>query len=186
MNPAIEFKVMRIRECVTPTQHINTPEEAVQYWRVNIPVAAWYDPAKEALVVLVLNTRKRIIGHNLVTLGTLDTCHVHPREFFRPILVSAGAAAVAMHNHPSGDHAPSEADIRVTRDLIRGGAGAITSPSSGALTTSTGPLTNWTAHSPKPRPATSWPTCLNTITPSTASSGGMYASASGGAAWAVR
>jgi hypothetical protein len=46
----------------------------------NIPHAPWFDPAKEAVVVLALNTRRRRLGHNLVTLGTLDTCIVGALE----------------------------------------------------------------------------------------------------------
>ena len=121
MKPPHEFKVLRVRECASAIQTVQTPEEAVQYWRTNIPNADWYDPAKEAFVVLVLNTRRRIIGHNLITLGSLDTCFVHAREVFRPVIVAAGHAAILMHSHPSGDPTPSEADIRVTRDLIRAG-----------------------------------------------------------------
>ena len=72
-------------------------------------------------MVLILNTRRRIIGHNLVTLGSLDTCLIHAREVFRPAIVAAGSAVILMHNHPSGDSTPSEADIKVTRELIRAG-----------------------------------------------------------------
>jgi DNA repair protein RadC len=73
------------------------------------------------LVALVLNTRRRIIGHNLVALGTLDSCSTHAREVFRPAIIAAGSAIILIHNHPSGDPTPSEADIKVTRDLIRAG-----------------------------------------------------------------
>ncbi len=116
-----EFKVMRVRECAFSAQMVDTPERAVEYWRQNVINADWYDESKEALVVLVLNTRRRIIGHNLVTLGNLDSCSVQPREVFRPVIVAAGSAIILMHNHPSGDATPSEADIKVTRDLIRAG-----------------------------------------------------------------
>ncbi len=116
-----EFKVLRVRECAVESPIIDTPERAFEYWKTNIVKADWYDPCKEAFVVLVLNTRRRIIGHNLVTLGTLDSCQIHPREVFRPIIVAAGSAVILMHNHPSGDSTPSDADIKVTRDLIRAG-----------------------------------------------------------------
>ena len=46
---------------------------------------------------------------------------MHPREVFRVAVVGASAGVILMHNHPSGDPAPSEADIKVTRDLIRAG-----------------------------------------------------------------
>jgi DNA repair protein RadC len=71
--------------------------------------------------VLLLNTRRRVKGHQLVTIGTLDTILMHPREVFRVAIIAAAAAIVIMHNHPSGDPTPSEADIKVTRDLIRAG-----------------------------------------------------------------
>ena len=46
---------------------------------------------------------------------------IHPREVFRPAIRGAASAIVLMHNHPSGESAPSEADVKVTRDLIRAG-----------------------------------------------------------------
>ena len=52
---------------------------------------------------------------------SLDTILVHPREVFRPAIAASAAALVLVHNHPSGDPTPSEADIKVTRDLIRAG-----------------------------------------------------------------
>jgi DNA repair protein RadC len=113
--------VLRVRECSPTAMLIDTPEQAAEYWRANIPQADWYDPCKEALVVLVLNTRRRIIGHNLVSLGSVDSCSVFPREIFRPAIAAAGSAIVLIHNHPSLDCTPSEADIKVTRDLIRAG-----------------------------------------------------------------
>ena len=120
LNPPHEFKVMRIRECVAPFI-ADTPEKACEYWRANIPHSDWYDESKEAFVVLVLNARKRIIGHNLITLGLLDECHAHSREVFRAAIVSAGKEIILIHNHPSADTTPSEADIKVTRELIRAG-----------------------------------------------------------------
>ena len=53
--------------------------------------------------------------------GTLDTLLVHPREVFKAAIAANAAAVVLAHNHPSGDPTPSEADIKVTRDLIRAG-----------------------------------------------------------------
>jgi DNA repair protein RadC len=114
MIQPFEFKVMRIRECASPAKLIDTPELAAQYWKTNIVISPWYDEMKEAFVALVLNTRRRIIGHNLISLGSLDSCSVHPREVFRPVIVAAGSALILMHNHPSNDSTPSEADINST------------------------------------------------------------------------
>ncbi len=121
MKPPAEFKVMRVRECGSPGDLIDTPDKAFAYWKANIAVANWYDPAKEAFVVLAMNTRRRVIGHNLVALGSLDCVEVNPLGVFRPLIVAASSAAILMHNHPSMDPSPSEPDIRVTRDLARAG-----------------------------------------------------------------
>ena len=75
----------------------------------------------EKLQVLLLNTRRRLIRVEEVTDGTIDTLLVHAREVFKPAIAANAAAIVLAHNHPSGDPTPSEADIKVTRDLIRAG-----------------------------------------------------------------
>jgi len=76
----------------------------------------------EVFEVLLLNTRRRLIGVPVkIADGTLDTILVHPREVFKAAIVANAAAVVLVHNHPSGDPTPSEADIKVTRDLIRAG-----------------------------------------------------------------
>jgi DNA repair protein RadC len=75
----------------------------------------------ESFQVLLLNTRKRLIRVEPVSQGLLDTILVHPREVFRAAIAANAAAIVLIHNHPSGDPAPSEADVKVTRDLIRAG-----------------------------------------------------------------
>ena len=75
----------------------------------------------EEFQVLLLNTRKRLICVKEISQGTLDTILVHPREVFRAAITGNAASIVLVHNHPSGDPTPSEADIKVTRDLIRAG-----------------------------------------------------------------
>ncbi|HTI98813.1 MAG TPA: DNA repair protein RadC [Dongiaceae bacterium] len=75
----------------------------------------------ETLQVLLLNTRRRLIRVEEISSGTLDTLLVHAREVFRPAIAANASAIVLAHNHPSGDPAPSEADIKVTRDLVRAG-----------------------------------------------------------------
>ena len=121
-NPK-EFKIHAMRECPTPTemQLCDTPDKAAAYWRQHVESHPYVNPDVECLVVLLVNTRRKIQGHCLVSTGTLDTLLVHQREVFRPAVIGAAAAIVLMHNHPSGDPTPSEADIKVTRDLIRGG-----------------------------------------------------------------
>ena len=75
----------------------------------------------ENFQVVLLNTRRRLIRVDNISQGTLDTILVHPREVFKSAIAANAAAIVLVHNHPSGDPTPSEADIKVTRDLIRAG-----------------------------------------------------------------
>jgi DNA repair protein RadC len=118
-----EYKVTPLRECPTPEslQLCDTPEKAVEYWQRHIPMHPYFNPECECLVVLILNTRRKVKGHYFVSIGTMDSLLVHAREIFRVAIVTSAAAIVMMHNHPSGEAAPSEADIKVTRDMIRSG-----------------------------------------------------------------
>lgn len=75
----------------------------------------------ESLQVLLLNTRRRLLKVVSLSQGTKDTLLVNHGEVFRAAIAAGAAAIVLVHNHPSGDPAPSEADIKVTRDLIRAG-----------------------------------------------------------------
>ena len=75
----------------------------------------------EHFQVVFLNTRRRLIGIENLAQGTLDSVVIHPREVFAAAISRRASAIILVHNHPSGDSTPSEADIRVTRDLIRAG-----------------------------------------------------------------
>jgi DNA repair protein RadC len=95
---------------------LDTPERVVDWLReVNrsYPV--------ETFQVVLLNTRRKLIRVERISQGTLDTILVHAREVFKLAIAANAAAIVLVHNHPSGDPTPSEADIKVTRDLIRAG-----------------------------------------------------------------
>src|SRR5271163_1380587 len=118
-----EYKVTALRECPTPDalQLCETPDKAADYWRMHIATHPHFNPECECLAVLILNTRRRVKGHHLVSIGTQDTILTHPREIFRVAIATAAAALIVMHNHPSGESSPSDADIKVTRDLIRAG-----------------------------------------------------------------
>ena len=118
-----EWKLVALRECPAPEamQLCDTPERAAAYWRENVEKNPYFDPERECLVVLILNIRRRVRGHQMASIGTMDTLLVHPRDVFRLAIHLNAAAVICMHNHPSGDATPSDADIRVTRDLIKAG-----------------------------------------------------------------
>lgn len=115
-----QFKIVTLRESHPDFECVN-PEHAAAYWRDHIATMDIYDPDKEHLAVLLLNTRLRVIGHHIVTIGTLDTCLCHPREVMRPVIVGNACAFIIMHNHPSGYTSPSESDIRMTREIVKAG-----------------------------------------------------------------
>lgn len=79
------------------------------------------DAAHERFMVLLLDGRHRVLREEIVSQGTLTASLVHPREVFRPALREAAAALVLVHNHPSGDPAPSREDREVTVRLERAG-----------------------------------------------------------------
>ena len=118
-----EWKLVSLRECPTPAemQVCDRPELAAAYWDRHVVSHPYFDPDCECLIVLLLNTRRKIKGHHLVSIGTVDTLLVSASSVFRLAVLAASPAILVMHNHPSGEPAPSDADIRVTRDLIRAG-----------------------------------------------------------------
>ena len=118
-----EYKVVALRDCPLPDEMkiCETPQQIVDYWRMHIATHPYFNPDCECFVVLLLNTRRRVKGHHLVSIGTLDTVLVHAREVFSVAIAMKAAFIVLIHNHPSGDPSPSEADGKVTRDLIRAG-----------------------------------------------------------------
>lgn len=116
-----EWKVVSMRECPVDNPLTNTPASIAEYWHKHVPTHPYFIPDVECLVVVMLNVRRKVKGHYLVATGTLDTLLVHPREVFRAAIVACASAIVLTHNHPSGDPEPSEADIKVTRDLIKAG-----------------------------------------------------------------
>ena len=105
-----EYKVIALRECPTPQDLAvcDTPDKAAAYWRTHIESHPYFNPECECFVVLILNTRRRVKGHYLVSVGIQDTILVHPREVFRLALITSANAIVLMHNHPSGDPTTSK------------------------------------------------------------------------------
>lgn len=72
---------------------------------------------REVVKAVLLDTKLRLIRLEPIALGSLNECVAHPREIFRPAIVHSAYAVILIHNHPSGDPAPSQADYRLTRQL---------------------------------------------------------------------
>jgi DNA repair protein RadC len=79
------------------------------------------DKAKEHFKLILLNTRNKIIGISTVSIGTLDSSLVYPREVFKEAIAHNAYSVILAHNHPSGDPEPSEDDMTITSRLIEAG-----------------------------------------------------------------
>ncbi len=113
---AFSLAVKMAKEIQSESPVLDNPEIVVELLRAQNLVKN-----AETLQVLLLNTRHKLIDVREISDGTRDTILVDPGAIFK-IAIAAGAAAIVLvHNHPSGDPSPSEADIKTTRDLIRAG-----------------------------------------------------------------
>ncbi len=74
---------------------------------------------REPFVICGLNAKHRIIGLNIVSIGSLTLSIVHPREVFKPLILMNTCAALCAHNHPSGDPAPIQSDTPLHLDRLQ-------------------------------------------------------------------
>lgn len=99
----------------TETPIIATPTQA-------IPLLHFLKNKKqEYLIALYLNARYQLIAQETVTIGTLDSSLIHPREVFAPAIEYRAAHVILAHNHPSGDAYPSQEDVVITEKLVEVG-----------------------------------------------------------------
>jgi DNA repair protein RadC len=77
--------------------------------------------AVEQFGIVMLDTKHRVIRTKIVSIGSLDTTVVHPREVFREAASASAAAIVLFHNHPSGDPTPSTDDLVLTTRMVNAG-----------------------------------------------------------------
>lgn len=94
---------------------IRTADDVFEY------VKDMHNLPKEQLRGIYLDTHNRVIHDEVISIGTLNSNIVHPREVFRPALEYGAAAVVLAHNHPSGVETPSESDKEITLQLIEAG-----------------------------------------------------------------
>lgn len=95
---------------------IKTPEDAA-----GLVMEEMRHLDREHFRALLLNAKNQVIGQEVISIGTLNSSTVHPRELFKNAIKRSAAAIILIHNHPSGDPSPSREDIEVTRRLIEVG-----------------------------------------------------------------
>lgn len=74
---------------------------------------------QEKFLVIYLNTKKELIGYDILFVGTLDSTSFHPREVLKGAIKRSASAIIVMHNHPSGNVNPSNNDILLTKQLMK-------------------------------------------------------------------
>lgn len=93
-----------------------SPEEGAAFLMPRLRYAG-----QEQFVVILLDTKNKVIGTETVSVGSLTSAIVHPREVFQPAILQHAASIAVAHNHPSGDPKPSREDIELTKQLIAAG-----------------------------------------------------------------
>lgn len=108
------FQMVSKIVCEAPAQIIDRPQESVRY------MADVWDqfPEQEQCWIILLNSKLRPLGRQLLTVGTLKQTLVSPREVYRSALIGGAASVILLHNHPSGDPTPSSADQQITRQIV--------------------------------------------------------------------
>jgi DNA repair protein RadC len=122
-NQAREFTLLMVREKTTPrpaskvfNKTVTAPGDII-----NAVIPLYEGMDREKFIVGALNTSNKIIGYNIVSIGTLDSALVHPREVFKFAILSSAHSIFLFHNHPSGNMEPSSEDINLTRRLVEAG-----------------------------------------------------------------
>ena len=93
-------------------EHITSPGDAAQYL-----MGKMRNLTHECFVVVLLNTKNRVIRVKQIAEGSLTSAVVHPREVFAPAVTAHSGSILVAHNHPSGDPYPSTEDRNLTRAL---------------------------------------------------------------------
>ena len=97
---------------------IKSPAEVYQAAK---QLLALHEEPEEHFCILCLNTKNKIVGVHTISIGSLNTSIVHPREVFKAAMLNNASGIICLHNHPSGDPEPSWEDIAITRRLVKAG-----------------------------------------------------------------
>jgi DNA repair protein RadC len=95
---------------------ITSPQDIAEIF---IPILR--DDNKEKFIVVCLTSANKIIKHETISIGNLNSSVVHPREVFKVAIDNSAASIILIHNHPSGNPDPSNEDIRITKKIVETG-----------------------------------------------------------------
>lgn len=112
-----KYKEVVVMEEKTPyNRTVSSPAEVARIF-----MEIWGDPLQELFVVFMLDTKNRIAGVEMVSMGTLSQTIVHPRDVFRSAITKNSNSILVAHNHPSGDSTPSPEDCAMVDRLKEAG-----------------------------------------------------------------
>lgn len=114
------YDIVREGPELGPCSDVRAAGHVVQHYRA-MQESGRIPREREAFAILMLNARHKTIGFYLVSIGTLNSSAVHPREIFRAAIAVGAARIVLAHHHPSGDSSPSPEDREVTKRLTECG-----------------------------------------------------------------
>jgi DNA repair proteins len=116
------FSIRQVKESSgiydVDNKRINSPEDANNIINKVLNLS---DRAEEVFGILTLSTKNQVAGVHIISIGTLNSSLIHPREVFKAAILNNAASIIAFHNHPSGDSTPSKEDVQVTQRLIDAG-----------------------------------------------------------------
>jgi DNA repair protein RadC len=106
----------RINQSKTPLKKITCAKDVYDYFNEELK-----DKKQENFYILMLDNKNKIINHESISKGILDSAIIHPREVFRPAIKNSSARIILVHNHPSGNPSPSAEDLEITKRLVDAG-----------------------------------------------------------------
>ncbi|MGD9677322.1 MAG: DNA repair protein RadC [Vulcanibacillus sp.] len=116
IKAGIELGKRVVRQLPQVKYSIHSPKDAAEYLIDDIKFLK-----QEHFIILLLDTKNQIISKETISIGTLNSSIVHPREVFKPAIKKSVSAIILAHNHPSGDPTPSKEDIEITKRLTKAG-----------------------------------------------------------------
>ena len=106
----VSIKMVREASVLYDIRKIDSPKDGAELGKRFLE-----DLDREQLIVCCLDTKNQLTAINIVSVGSLNTSIVHPREVFKPAILSNSASIILFHNHPSGDPESSKEDISIAK-----------------------------------------------------------------------
>ena len=112
----VSVKLIKESSILYEPRRISSPKDAFELGKKFL-----VDSDREKLVLICLDNKNQPTSINTVSIGSLNSSIVHPREVFKVAILSNSATIIIYHNHPSGDITPSKEDINITKRLKEAG-----------------------------------------------------------------